>query len=163
MESKFLPQELFKTIVANTPLIATDLIIINDSNEILLGRRVNRPARNFWFVPGGRILKNEGIADTISRVWHSEVSRNTPAPKWHFFGLYEHRYPDNVFDDDSFDTYYLILAHILRVSSRLALSMDDQHEALSFWRLSDALVDPNVHEYTKIYLRQLINNTEEKL
>ena len=45
-------------IINATPLVAVDLIIENRNKEILLGKRVNRPAQGYWFVPGGRILNN---------------------------------------------------------------------------------------------------------
>ncbi len=52
-----LNDSLFKTIVANTPLISIDLIIQNSQKKILLGKRINRPAQGYWFVPGGRVRK----------------------------------------------------------------------------------------------------------
>ena len=55
--NKRLETELFKSIVEHTPLISIDLIIRNEDGKALLGQRLNRPAQNYWFVPGGRILK----------------------------------------------------------------------------------------------------------
>lgn len=46
-----LEMSLFKTIVANTPLISIDLIIFDKTGKALLGQRHNRPAQNCWFVP----------------------------------------------------------------------------------------------------------------
>jgi colanic acid biosynthesis protein WcaH len=48
---------LFKTIVEHTPLISIDLIVYNDESDVLLGKRVNPPAQNYYFVPRGRIYK----------------------------------------------------------------------------------------------------------
>ena len=48
----YLKKEEFLETIKNTPLVAIDLIIENDSGEILLGKRNNNPAKNFWFVPG---------------------------------------------------------------------------------------------------------------
>ena len=55
-------------IIDATPLVSVDLIIENRLKQILLGKRVNRPAQGYWFVPGGRILKNETIKDAIKRI-----------------------------------------------------------------------------------------------
>ncbi|HGY7193620.1 TPA: NUDIX domain-containing protein, partial [Escherichia coli] len=57
----FLDDNAFKNIIRNTPLISIDLIIQNEKDEYLVGKRNNRPARGFWFVPGGRILKDESL------------------------------------------------------------------------------------------------------
>jgi colanic acid biosynthesis protein WcaH len=48
-----LPLTDFKKIVESTPLISIDLVVRNDQGSVLLGKRTNRPAQNFWFVPGG--------------------------------------------------------------------------------------------------------------
>lgn len=60
-----LDQSLFKTIVANTPLISIDLIIRNESGMALLGQRLNQPAQGYWFVPGGRIFKDENFSQAF--------------------------------------------------------------------------------------------------
>jgi colanic acid biosynthesis protein WcaH len=54
------------------PLVSIDLILENQHGGILPGRRVNRPAQGYWFVPGGRIRKNEKIAEAIKRISSTE-------------------------------------------------------------------------------------------
>lgn len=44
------------------PLVSIDLMIKNAQDQMLWGRRNNRPAQGYWFVPSGRICKNEGLA-----------------------------------------------------------------------------------------------------
>jgi colanic acid biosynthesis protein WcaH len=51
----------FKDLIENAPLVSIDLIV-RQREGILLGKRVNRPAQGFWFVPGGRVYKNESLA-----------------------------------------------------------------------------------------------------
>ena len=53
---KLLSNDEFKSIIKLTPLIAFDMIIEYNDN-ILLGKRINNPAKGFYFIPGGRILK----------------------------------------------------------------------------------------------------------
>ncbi|MHA0563545.1 NUDIX domain-containing protein, partial [Escherichia coli] len=71
--NKRLERELFKTIVEHTPLISIDLIIRNDKGEALLGQRLNRPAQNYWFVPGGRIYKDESFEVAFKRITFEEL------------------------------------------------------------------------------------------
>ncbi len=66
---------LFKTIVANTPLISIDFIIRNSEGKALLGQRQNRPAQNFWFVPGGRIFKDESFENAFKRISLEELGK----------------------------------------------------------------------------------------
>lgn len=60
-----LPIEKFLQTVDATPLVAIDLIVPNQNGGYLLGHRVNKPAQGFWFVPGGRIRKNERLDDAF--------------------------------------------------------------------------------------------------
>jgi hypothetical protein len=53
--------DIFLDVVARTPLVAVDLVLVRGGSEVLLGLRNNRPAQGFWFVPGGRIRKNEPL------------------------------------------------------------------------------------------------------
>ena len=48
----FLRQEDFATVVRSTPLVSLDFIVENSRGEFLLGKRTNRPAQGYWFVPG---------------------------------------------------------------------------------------------------------------
>ena len=54
----FLRQEDFATVVRSTPLVSLDFIVENSRGEFLLGKRTNRPAQGYWFVPGGRVAKD---------------------------------------------------------------------------------------------------------
>ena len=63
-----LSHEDLAAVVAKAPLVSLDLIIENSSGKILVGMRNNEPARGFFFIPGGRILKNERVADAFERI-----------------------------------------------------------------------------------------------
>ncbi len=65
---KKLPTDLFKLIVAHAPLVSIDLVVRNARGEMLLGLRRNRPAQDYWFAPGGRIGKDERLADAFHRI-----------------------------------------------------------------------------------------------
>ena len=54
----FLTKKSFLNIISKTPLCSID-ILINIKNKYLFGLRNNKPALGYYFVPGGRIFKNE--------------------------------------------------------------------------------------------------------
>ena len=64
----FLDKDTFSTVIENAPLISIDLVVKNSEDKILLGQRVNKPAKNSWFVPGGRIYKDESIEQAFQRI-----------------------------------------------------------------------------------------------
>ena len=74
----FLSQEDFATVVRATPLISIDLIVENERGEFLLGQRTNRPAQGYWFVPGGRVQKDETLAQAFERLTLAELGLRLP-------------------------------------------------------------------------------------
>ena len=69
--------DIFLDLVARTPLVAVNLVLVRGGSEVLLGLRNNRPAQGFWFVPGGRIRKNEPLQSALARVADTELPGST--------------------------------------------------------------------------------------
>jgi len=84
--------EIFTKIVSHTPLVSIDLVVRNESGGVLLGKRTNRPAQGTWFVPGGRINKNEKIQDAFGRIIQDEPGNSYPFSEARFLGPYQHFY-----------------------------------------------------------------------
>ena len=97
----------FKTIVDSAPLISIDILLKNDG-KVLLGKRVNQPAQGYFFSTGGKINKNESIANAMARVASNELNLELKyVPK--FIGVFEHFYDDSIYKDVS--THYVNLAY----------------------------------------------------
>ena len=86
-------KEDYLFIVQNTPLVSVDVLIVNDG-RYLVGKRNNKPAQGYYFVPGARVFKNEPIEEAVCRVLKSEcnivLDQGVSAK---CFGVYEHYYP----------------------------------------------------------------------
>jgi len=67
---------LYSKIVDVIPILCVDGFIIND-DKILLLKRNNYPAIGEWWVPGGRIIKNELLVDSIIRKVKDETGLDT--------------------------------------------------------------------------------------
>ncbi len=111
----WLPDQVFKTVIQSTPLISIDLVVRNEKNEVLLGKRLNAPAKDYWFVPGGRIQKDESLDDAFKRLINEELGLNLNIKRLetNFLGVYEHFYDDNVFDELT-STHYIVLGYEIR-------------------------------------------------
>lgn len=57
------------------PILCVDLVMIYQARCLLL-RRLNHPAKDQWWLPGGRVLKNETIKDATVRKAREEVGLN---------------------------------------------------------------------------------------
>ena len=58
----------FHSVVRLAPLVSIDFIIRNARGEVLLGLRNNEPAKGFYCVPGGIILKQERLHEAFARI-----------------------------------------------------------------------------------------------
>ena len=145
---KLLEADIFSDVIKNTPLISIDLIVKNLDDKILLGKRVNEPAKGYWFVPGGRVYKDESLDEAFERICSDELGINTKREQSEFYGLYEHFYKNNVFNE-KFSTHYIVLAHELLINDDLRLN--DQHEAYRWFDTQEILKTTDVHRYTKNY------------
>ena len=56
----------------------------------LTGLRSNPPAQGAWFVPGGRIRKNEPLALALDRIAREELGLHAMAAAWTPCGVHEH-------------------------------------------------------------------------
>ncbi len=141
--------ELFATIIEFTPLISIDLILKNEKDQILLGLRKNEPAKGFWFVPGGRVLKDESISDAFKRISRNELGIEYNLDQSKFIGVFEHFY-DNSFYGDSFSTHYIALGFVLQFDGN-TIGKKEQHEEYRWFDIDELMNDPTVHKYTKNY------------
>jgi len=143
--------EQFLQIIDSTPLVSIDLIIENKNKEILLGKRVNRPAQGYWFVPGGRIRKNEKIADAFERISLAELGVTLSLCNAQLSGAFDHIYDDNYLGTNNINTHYVVLAYTVNLESDLLPVIDSQHSAIKWWTIHDLLSSANVHPNTKAY------------
>jgi len=143
-----LSKDIFSNVIENTPLISIDLIVENDKGQILLGKRINEPALGYWFVPGGRIFKDESLDDAFIRTVKEELGLNIERKDAIFDKTYEHFYENNVFDD-KFSTHYIVLAHKIKIDNLPILN--NQHSNYKWFEVDELLQNKNVHKYTKDY------------
>ena len=148
-----LDDKTFLEIVKSTPLVSIDLVMRNTAGEVLLGKRVNRPAKGDWFVPGGRIRKNEHIWDSISRISKAELGVSVTRGNLRFLGVFEHIYDDNFFEEEEVKTHYVVLAYECHLEDDARIELDSQHSETKWWSVKELLNSPDVHDYTKAYFR----------
>lgn len=146
--------DLFKTIVASTPLVSIDLVVLNSKREVLLGLRNNRPAQGYWFVPGGRICKDETFDVAFKRLTHEELGVTYHIHDAKFIGNYQHIYSDN-FSGNDFSTHYVVLGYQMIVDIDITNLPCEQHKNYQWWDIDTLQLSSNVHDNTKAYFLAL--------
>jgi len=146
----YLPIDMFKNIIEYTPLISIDLVVVNGADEILLGWRSNRPAKDSWFVPGGRIQKNETMDNAFKRLTLNELGMEFQLHQAELIGPFEHFYEDNVTGDD-YNTHYIALGYKLLVDNIKLKLPTEQHSKYTWMNTDDLLSNSKVHRHSRWY------------
>jgi len=138
----------FKTIVDSAPLISID-VLAKRNNKVLLGKRVNKPAQDYYFSIGGRIRKNETIDNAMTRIFQNELNIELQSkPK--FIGVFEHFYNDSIYEDVS--THYVNLAYEYEVEEVPNLPTE-QHDEYKWFTIDELLESKQVHKHVKDYFK----------
>ena len=143
----------FENVVRLTPLVSIDLIVRSRDRRVLLGRRTNAPARNTFFVPGGRITKNETLAMAFRRITLQELGEERASEEARFVGVYEHIYRGNPFGKAGFGAHHVVLAYELSLKAGASSLPAEQHAAYAWKTEAQILSSSTVHENTKKYFR----------
>ena len=156
----------FAEVIRLTPLVAIDLIVHSPEGRVLVGRRINEPAKGFLFVPGSRISKNETRSAAFKRITREELGTEVAIDQSRFVGVYEHLYATNRFERPGFGTHYITLAHELRLTLEQSQLPTDQHGEY-FWLTPDEILhSAEVHDNTKAYFKSAkksATNSPEKI
>lgn len=153
MAPKFLSHDELRSVVRLAPLAAIDFIIGNPRGEVLLGLRNNEPAKGFYFVPGGMILKDERLHQAFARILKSETGCAAKFADARLLGAYEHFYANNRFGEAGYGTHYVVLGYALKLGAAAALKADAQHSELRWWSKRELLASDQVHDNAKAYFR----------
>ncbi|QLE86084.1 GDP-mannose mannosyl hydrolase [Shewanella sp. Scap07] len=150
----YLDEQTFKMIIDSTPLVSIDLLIKNSEGKYLLGYRNNRPAKGFWFVPGGRILKDESIDSAFTRLCKNELMIDIDMQQAHLIGVFDHFYDDCVFGK-GVSTHYVVLGYQLDINLDIGALPKEQHNRYAWFSKQAMLNREDVHMHSKWYLEPL--------
>jgi len=153
MAAKYLSDSDINTVIRLAPLVSIDLIIRDPENRILLGLRNNEPAKGYYFVPGGIILKDEPLPEAFARIMKKEINLPGMLDQARLMGVFDHFYDTNRAGDPGYGTRYVVLAHEIRLQDTSHIAPDSQHNEMSWWTEADLLNSDRVHENTKAYFR----------
>jgi colanic acid biosynthesis protein WcaH len=140
----FIPAKLYYQILERMPIACVDVAIVA-AGSVLLVKRCDAPARDSWWVPGGRVLKGEKMRETAARKALEEV------------GMVCHVGPiihtaETIFPDGpggvpihSINSCFFLYP----ADADIALSLDDHHEDVKWVRS----IPEGLHPYVTACLR----------
>ncbi len=152
----FLPKHEYLAVVKSIPIATIDLIVRDNQDHVLLGWRKNRPAKDSWFVPGGRLFKNERMGDAFARICRTELGADFGLEQAVFRGIFELFFDDNFAEADGIGTHNISLAYDLALDARLSADIlrPEQHSDYKWFSMDELLEKPDVHPGTKAYFQR---------
>ncbi len=150
----FLDETAFLDVIRLTPLVSIDLIVNDGHRHVLLGQRRNRPARDTWFVPGGRVTKGESLDAAFTRVVRDELGiAGMQRSSARLYGVFEHYYDDNFAGVPDVTTHYIVLAYSIGMNGSAPIGRFDQHSGYKWLLPTEVLSRGDVHANAKAYFR----------
>ena len=146
----------FLKVIELAPLFSIDLIVLNEYSEILVGKRTNPPAKEWWFVPGGRVYKGEALSEAFSRISLMELGLDLKMDNCQLLGVFEHFYDDSAFDKN-ISTHYINTPYLAEIQKSKIDAPLIQHECYRWVALNEFESDMNIHQYSKLFLGNLID------
>ena len=160
------PKEDYLNVIKHTQLIALDLIIVNENNEVLLGYRNNNPAKHTWFTFGSRVFKDESFKEACERISCNEVGKMISLNNCVKHGVYYHNYTNN-FDNDDFGTNYIVFAFVYKCDKEDFISIknhDNQHNLFEWFSIEEIMnkniENIHIHQNVKNYF---LENAENRI
>lgn len=68
-----LSHEDYRKFLTTMPIVCVDCLVVNKKGEYLLVRRRHEPLKGEYWVPGGRLYKNERLVDAVHRKMREEI------------------------------------------------------------------------------------------
>ncbi|CAB3739637.1 GDP-mannose mannosyl hydrolase [Achromobacter deleyi] len=149
-----LPEDDFRRAVQMLPLVSIDLLLRDPAGRYLTGLRCNPPAQGAWFVPGGRVRKDETLAQALRRLAREELGLTLPPQAWRPRGVYEHFYGTNFAGENGRSTHYIVLAYEAQLALDTASLPLGQHRRYRWQPPAAIAADPGAHPYTQAYFKE---------
>lgn len=144
-----IPQDRYRYILEHMAIVCVDVAIYNHREEVLLVKRRNEPAKNRFWLPGGRVLKGETRRDAARRKVLEECGVGVDF-------LVELFTSETIFDDGpagipvhSVNTVYFTMIKDTDVT------LDEQSSEFAWRRPGDWLLE-DMHPYVQTALRESV-------
>jgi len=128
------------------PICCVD-ILVQKKGRILLIRRKNEPEKGKWWVPGGRILKGEGLSEAVRRKVKEETGLEIENER--FLGVYEYKSDKACFKDIMNGTHSIVIVYLVEALENQDVKLD---ETSSDYKWID-MIEEDLDDYIKKILK----------
>ena len=137
-------EKLYKKIQEVLPICCVDVVIFNKNKEFLLLKRKNEPAKDQWWVPGGRIKKGEKTEKAVLRKVKEETGLNIKIKK--MLGVKETIFKKGFFGNS---VHTLNIIFLAKAKSN-KVKMDFQNSEYKWFSKTEKKLDPYIRQVIKL-------------
>ena len=145
-KANYIPENLYKQIVKAMPIPCVDAVIMS-GGKFLLGKRVNQPLKNKWWLPGGRVFKNEPLEKAVIRKVREETGLSGKIISQ--LGTEGAIFRTGPF---GFPVHTINTVFLLKISGKTLFELDAQHNEFKWFEQ----IAPSWHPYIKKFLHQAL-------
>ena len=141
MNEKFISEEEYSKILDLMPICCVDLIV-KQEKQVLLVLRENKPAKNVWSFPGGRIFKGEKLEEAVLRKAKQEIGIDVKILSK--IGVYETIFKEANFKNVNSGTHTINIVFIVEPIKDFKIKLDPTHSKLKWVNKIDNSLYPYV-------------------
>ena len=142
-----IPAHIYTQILEHMPICAVDFVLLHQG-KVLLALRKDEPAKGQWWIPGGRVLKNETLIDAVKRKAKQEMGVDVEIIRK--IDSYEVMFTEAPFPDVKTGVHYLAVCFlVIPQDTNIIISLDktqQKHKWISH-------IEEELHPYVKTALR----------
>ncbi len=140
----YLSKEFYRQAMENMPIICVDVFLLNTkTNRYLVVFRNNRPAKDVFFIPGGRLCKGETFFEAARRKCQQELGINaTPQV---VLGVNNLIFPDSEWGTAGHTPSVLVFA-TCEMEEEDSLKLDKMQHTIYRWC---SIFEPSNVDYTE--------------
>jgi len=148
----FIEQTDYDEIKRTLPLNAVELLVFDSDNNVLMFKRTNEPAKDQWWIPGGRIRHAETRNDAAKRLLKDECGITD-------FDLHPFQTIEYAVKDNTNNYYQHIISTIYKVNTAgEEIKIDSQTSEFS-WQPSSAWLKIIQDDFLSYLLKTTENKT----
>jgi ADP-ribose pyrophosphatase YjhB (NUDIX family) len=150
---KFAPRDVFEQMLEYAVIPTFDLVVAYGRRGVIVVRRRIPPYRGVWAVPGLRMMKPEGIDDTIRRIARDELGLTVDPAGKRLLGQYVGRFRSEHGRQD------LSTGYLLHADDAQPIRLNERH--FSGVRLVHR-VPPRTGAMYRFYLERYFTSAERR-
>ena len=144
---KKLPEDLYKEILKNMPIICADGLL-HYGKKFILFKRAYEPAKDQWWIFGGRLEKGESLEECVRRKAKEEIGIDIKIEKQ--VGVYETIFNKNRFGSST---------HTVSVAFLVTADKKPDFSKIEYDEFTDVKEFDEIDEKWHWYVKQLIKDS----